>query len=114
MICIYHNPRCKKSRDAVSYCQNNQIEIETTEYLKHAPSEADLKRIASKLIHPFDEIIRKKEPIFQENFKNKKLSKEEWIKILHQIPILIERPIVETATKAFVARTEESLKWIQQ
>ena len=67
----------------------------------------------SKLgIEPID-LVRKKEKLWIENYKNKVLSSNELIEIMSKNPILIERPIVIKGNKAVVARPiEKSLEII--
>ncbi|MNO06016.1 arsenate reductase [compost metagenome] len=50
------------------------------------------------------ELIRRNESIFQEKFKNLVLSDEEWISVMLEYPILIERPIVVKDGKAVIGR----------
>lgn len=38
MITVYHNPRCRKSREAVALLQNSGHEFQILEYLKLPPS----------------------------------------------------------------------------
>ncbi len=59
-------------------------------------------------VKPFD-IVRKKEPIYLEKFKNKTFTDNEWIQLLIENPILIERPIVIDGYGAIIARPPELL-----
>lgn len=104
---ILHNPRCGKSREALKMLQDEGCDIEITEYLKQIPTKKELKDILSKLGVKAIEIVRKKEPIFIEKFKNKTFTNEEWIQILLENPILIERPIVIDGYKAVIGRPPE-------
>ena len=106
---IYHNPRCSKSRQALSLIREQDVEPEIIEYLKDIPSEKELKSLIALLgIEPL-ELVRKGEADFKENFKGKNLSNDEWIKAMIQYPKLIERPIVVRGDKAVVGRPPESV-----
>lgn len=106
---IYHNPRCSKSRQALSLIREQDVEPEIIEYLKDIPSEKELKSLIALLgIEPL-ELVRKGEPDYRENFKGKILSNDEWIKAMIQYPKLIERPIVVSGDKAVVGRPPESV-----
>src|SRR5436853_498463 len=64
----------------------------------------ELKKLITKLkCKPLD-IVRKKEPLFEQNYAGKTLSDEEWIKVLSKNPILIERPIVINGNQAIIGR----------
>lgn len=54
-------------------------------------------------------MVRQKEKIWIENYKNKVLLDEEVIQILASNPILIERPIVINGEHAAIARPLENL-----
>jgi arsenate reductase len=110
MIKIYHNNRCGKSRTAFCLLEESGKAFETVEYLKDVPGIEEIKSILKKLkIKPHD-LIRTKEPVYIEKYKGKNLSDEQWIKAMHENPILIERPIVINGNKAVIARPPEKVK----
>jgi arsenate reductase len=112
MIQILHNARCGKSRDCLAFLTESRKEFEVIKYLETVPTFEELKEIISKLgIKPID-LVRKKEPIWLENFKNKTLSDTEIIEAMIANPILIERPIVINGEKAVIARPLENAKSI--
>lgn len=93
-ITIYHNGRCSKSNTALKEITQSGEPFQVVNYLETVPSIAELKSILAKLeLKPFD-IVRKTEKVYLEKFKGKELSDEEWIKALHENPILIQRPII--------------------
>lgn len=106
-IQILYNPRCSKCREALSFLEGENCEIEIKEYLKDNLSKKEIKDILSKLGLKAVDIVRKKEPLFLEKFKNKNFTNEEWIQLLVEHPILIERPIVIDGYKAIVGRPPE-------
>ena len=109
MIKIYHNPRCRKSREALGLVQEKVSEVEVIEYLKTPPTFEELKLIIEQLgIKPQD-LIRKNEDIFKEKFKGSSYTDNQWIKILVENPKLIERPIVINGSKARVGRPPEKV-----
>ena len=107
MIQIFHNSRCSKSRQCLSLIENSGKKFEVIKYLENPPTITELTEIISKLgIDPI-ELVRKKEKIWIEEFKNKTFSSQELIEIMVKNPILIERPIVINGEKAIVARPIE-------
>lgn len=104
MIQIYHNSRCGKSRACLAFLENSGKEYEVVNYLDKAPSFEELQTIVFKLgIKPI-ELVRKKEKIWIENFRDKELSDDAIIHLMISNPILIERPIAINGEKAVVAR----------
>lgn len=109
MFRFYHNPKCKISRQGLSILQEKGIQLEVIEYLKKPPTISELKKLLIKLNLNPEEIIRTKEKIYKEKFKGKKFTDEEWIKIIIENPVLIERPILEKEYKAIIGRPVESI-----
>lgn len=108
-IKIYHNPRCTKSRETLCLIEKERKSADIIEYLKEPPSEKKLKEILGLLKIKPEQLLRKKEPLFDKKFKNKKLSDTEWIKVMVKNPILIERPIVINGKKAVIGRPPEKV-----
>lgn len=109
MIKIYHNPRCRKSREGLQILENSGKEFEIIKYLDTVPTEEELKDILKKLnISPI-QLVRKTEKIWKENYKGKELSDTEIIKAMVENPKLIERPIVINGDKAAIGRPPESI-----
>jgi arsenate reductase (glutaredoxin) len=106
---IYHNPRCRKSREALELLTKNGVKLEVIEYLNTPPSEQELREIVAYLGVSPEEIVRKGEPEYKENFKGKTLNDEQWIKALIDYPKLMERPIVVKNKKAVVGRPPENV-----
>lgn len=104
MIQIYHNSRCGKSRDCLAFIKETGKEFEIIKYLENIPTAEELTNIIQKLgIKPID-LVRKKEKIWIENFKNLQMTDIEIINTMILNPILIERPIVVNGNKAVIAR----------
>tara|TARA_B100000676_G_C17918617_1_gene754171 strand:+ start:124 stop:516 length:393 start_codon:yes stop_codon:yes gene_type:complete len=107
---IYHNPRCKKSRETLKLIEEAGISVEIIKYLEKIPSEKELTDVIEKLKIPAVELLRKGETLFKENYKGKKFSNKEWIQVMVKNPKLIERPIVVKGEKAIIGRPPENVK----
>jgi arsenate reductase (glutaredoxin) len=112
MITIYHNSRCSKSRDGVCFLEDNKIDFEVINYLEKKVTKKELKDLLKKLKIPAIELVRKKETIWVENYKNLELTESEIIQAMVNNPILIERPIVIKGNKAVIARPIEKINEI--
>jgi arsenate reductase len=107
---IYHNPRCRKSRDTLAIIENSGAQVEIVEYLKTPPAKAELKSVLDMLGMKPEEIVRKGEGIYKDNFKGRSYTDEEWLDILIEYPKLIERPIVVKNGEAVIGRPPENVK----
>lgn len=106
---IYHNPRCRKSRETLEIITNSGTEVEVIEYLKETPTANDLSVILAKLGMKPEQILRKGEKLFKEEYKGKRLTDTQWIRAMIENPILIERPIVVKGKKAVLGRPPENV-----
>ena len=104
MIQIYHNPRCGKSRNCLAFIDETNQEYEIIPYLTETPSFSELKELLEKLNLQPAELVRTKEKIWIENYKEKTLTNDEIIQAMTDNPILIERPIVIKDGKAIIGR----------
>ena len=106
---IYHNPRCRKSREGVQYLTEKGVLFEIVEYMKEEISETKMKLLLNKLnIKPI-QLIRKNEKVWKEKFKYKKLTENQIINLLCTEPKLMERPIVESKDEAVIGRPKENI-----
>ena len=109
----YHNPRCSKSREGLNIIEKNNTNAKIKLYLSEEITFEELKNIIRKLnIDPID-LVRKKEDIIKkEKLDLKSMSNKEIIETLISFPILIERPILISKTKAVIGRPPELIKSI--
>ena len=109
MCTIYHNPRCRKSRETLQLLENNNIQPEIIRYLDDVPTEKELSALLKKLgMKPID-LVRKGEAVWKEHFKGKDLSDREILGAMVKFPKLIERPIVVRGDKAVIGRPPENI-----
>jgi arsenate reductase len=109
MIEIYHNPRCRKSREGLAILENSGKEFKIVKYLDNVPSAEELTEIIHLLgIFPI-QLVRKTEKIWKENYKGIEMSDADIIKAMTKNPKLIERPIVINKKKAVIGRPPENI-----
>lgn len=101
---IFFNPGCSKCRDALALMHERGVEPQVIEYLRTPPTAAELEAIVAKLGIKPEELVRKGEAVYREKYAGKTLTDAEWIAAMVRDPILIERPIVITGTRAVIGR----------
>ena len=112
MITIYHNPRCGKSRECLQLLELQNKPLTVVKYLNEPLTKEELTSLIKKLnIKPL-ELVRQKEQVWKDNYKDKKLTDVQVINAMAQHPILIERPIVVNGDRAVIARPTERVKEI--
>lgn len=108
-VTLYHKPTCSTCQKVLKALKEKGAEVHAVEYLKTPPTVSELDALLKKLKMEPEGLLRKKEPLFQEIYADKTLSRAEWLKVLHENPILIERPVVVMGDKAIIARPPETL-----
>jgi arsenate reductase (glutaredoxin) len=110
-FCIFHNPRCSKSRQALQLLQDKGCEVEVIEYLKTPPSAEQLRNIVNMLgMSSVRDLLRENEPEYEEyDLSDPNLKEDQLIEIILDNPRLIERPIVIKDGKAKIGRPPESV-----
>ena len=106
---IYHNPRCRKSREGIEYLESKKINFEVIDYIKNNLSSEQIRNILKKLQLKPIELVRKNEAIWKEKYKGKDFSDEQLIKIMSNEPKLIERPIIVSEKLAVIGRPAENI-----
>ena len=103
-ITIWHNPRCSKSREAMSILEENGCEIEVIKYLEVEPTKEQITTVLSMLGCSVREWMRTKEDIYKElNLKNQE-DEQKLIEAMVMHPKLIERPVLIKNNKAIIGR----------
>ncbi len=110
MLRIYHNTRCKKSREGLQILEESGNDFEIREYLKEPLNKNELKALLKKLDIKPEELVRKNEKIWKEEYKAKNLNDSQIIEAMVENPKLIERPIVETEDQAVVGRPPSDIQ----
>ena len=111
MITIYHNPRCRKSREALAILEERGIEHLVRLYLndEESMSATEFQDVLDALDMDAIDLVRKNESVWKEEYKTLELDEDEVILAMIEHPKLMERPIVMNGDRAVVARPAEKL-----
>lgn len=102
---IFHNPRCSKSRQALSLLEAAGVTPTIVRYLEAPPTASELDRLLELLGMEPQQLMRTSEERYLElGLDRKQLSRTEAIRTLVENPILIERPIIVIGDRAIVGR----------
>ncbi|MGH8051722.1 MAG: arsenate reductase (glutaredoxin) [Arenimonas sp.] len=108
---IYHNSKCSKSNAALTLLHEHGIWVEVIHYIETPLSNEVLHKLLEQLGMEANKLVRFGEPVAQELgiTLNDNRDKDEWINLMIEHPILIERPIVVINNKAVIGRPPEIL-----
>lgn len=108
-LSLYHNPKCSKSRQALTILQEAKVSVEVKLYLTEGIKAYEVQVLAKKLELFPTEFIRKNEVIHKQ-FHSKIFSLEEWSVIIETHPILLQRPIFVVGDQAIIARPPDRIR----
>lgn len=106
---MYHKPNCSTSLETLKMLKEHGVKPQLRLYLEEPPTPVELDELLKKLGKKVQSIIRTKEPLYKDNYEGRKLTKKEWLNILSENPILIERPILIKGDKAILGRPPEKV-----
>lgn len=107
-ITIWHNPRCSKSRTALAVLEEHGAQPTLRMYLEAPPTASEIRHVLSLLGVPAIDLIRRGEMAFKELRLSSDTPEDELISAMVSHPILIERPIIISATQAVIGRPPEN------
>ena len=112
-ITVYQKPTCTTCRQVYTALKESGVDFNAVNYYVDPISKPKLKELLKKMGIPASELLRKKEPIYQElKLSDKKLTDDQIVDLMAKHPDLIQRPIVEKGAKAILARPAERIKEI--
>jgi len=105
---FWHNPRCRKSREALALLTEKGSRPTVREYLKQPPSEAELREVIAKLgLSTARNLMRKGEAGYKDQDLKNVSDEDALIKAMAITPKLIERPVLINGDKAAIGRPPE-------
>ncbi len=108
-IQIWHNPRCSKSRNALTLLEEEGVEHEVVKYLETPHTHEEIKTLLKMLNMDARALMRTKEEIYKELNLKEVDDEEKLITAMVENPKLIERPIVIKDGKAAIGRPIENI-----
>ncbi|MNU16961.1 Arsenate reductase [compost metagenome] len=107
MMTLLHRNECSKSRCALDYMQHSSADYTVRDYVADPLSREELTTLLHKLGKEAKDIVRTGEELFKALYGDIELTKEQWLEVLVEHPILLERPILIDDDKAIVGRPPE-------
>jgi arsenate reductase len=105
-ITIWYNPKCGTCQKVRAAIEAKGLKPRLVEYLKTPPSTEEIDQACRKAGMEPQQLARQKEPVYPSVAARCK-NRQDWLKALHENPVLIERPFVILDNKALIARPPE-------
>jgi arsenate reductase len=108
---IYHNPACGTSRKTLEILRESGADVTVIEYLKAPPSIEELQRLYDRAGITPRQGLRAKEPLAQDlGLAGGDVGDQAILKAMIDNPILINRPLVETAKGVKLCRPQGEVR----
>jgi arsenate reductase len=112
-VTIWHNPKCATSRKVLEMIRAAGVTPDIVDYVKTPPSAAAIKAALKAMgMKPHALLRRKGTPYEELGLEDASLSDAALIAAMHEHPILIERPVVQTPKGARLCRPPERVEEI--
>ncbi len=112
-VTIYHNPLCSTSRKTLEILRGADADVTIVEYLATPPTRAELVRLYRRANLAPRDGLRSKEQIANElGLTRLGVSDDEILDAMIACPILIDRPLVETAKGVRLCRPQDVVREI--
>lgn len=108
-LILWHNPRCSKSRQALTLLQDRGVDAAINLYLETRPDRARLDQILGKLGLKAANLLRTGQTEWKQSGLTKDAPEDQLRDLIVANPILIERPILESSTQAVIGRPPEKV-----
>ncbi|MBE0498154.1 MAG: arsenate reductase (glutaredoxin) [Campylobacterales bacterium] len=106
---IWHNPRCSKSREALSLLESKGANAAVFKYLEQKITAEMIEELLNKLGISAKELLRTKEEEYASLGLKDERDEKKLILAMAEHPKLIERPIVIKGKKAVLGRPPEKV-----
>lgn len=108
---IYHNPMCGTSRKTLEILRESGCDVQVREYLNDPPTREELLALYDRAGITPREGLRAKEPLAAElGLTRPGATAAEILDAMLAHPILIERPLVETAKGVRLCRPQDKVR----
>lgn len=105
---LLHNPKCQKSRQALTLLEAHDIDFEIRNYLTEPLDKPTLKKLLKALGMTAAQLMRKKESEYKQLCISDMTPAEQEAALLSH-PKLMERPIFWLKDKAVIGRPPENI-----
>ena len=107
---VFHNPRCSKSRGALTILADRGVDAAVIEYLQAPLDRATLERILDAIPDQPAELVRRDDRFKQLGLTSDAVADREGvIATLLEHPELMQRPVVFVGDRAVIARPSEKV-----
>jgi arsenate reductase (glutaredoxin) len=112
-VTIWHNPKCATSRKVLDMIRAAGISPEVVDYVKSPPSAAAIRSALKAMgLKPRALLRRRGTPYEELGLDDPEISDAALVAAMHEHPILIERPVVQTAKGTRLCRPPERVEEI--
>ncbi|OLO05526.1 MULTISPECIES: arsenate reductase family protein [Salinicola] len=107
-LTLYHNPRCSKSREALTLLESRGVEVIEHRYLTDPLTREQLEGLAGRLGDDADQMLRREETEWQARGIAEP-TRAQLIDAIVEHPRLMQRPIADDGDYAVIGRPPQAV-----
>lgn len=109
-LTIFHNPQCSTSRQVLAAIRETGVEPVVIDYLKHPYTRPQLAGLLKAMGMSAGQLLRRKGDLYAALAEAKPERRDdEWLDLMVEHPVLVERPIVVSPRGTVLCRPKERL-----
>ena len=110
-VTIFHNPDCSTSRHALATLEELGVDHHVALYRKTPPDAEELRAIIAKLADAPTDLVRRDALFGRLELADADVaSVDQIVDTLVEHPMLLQRPLLVTADRAFIGRPKERVR----
>lgn len=110
-ITIYQKPSCTTCKEVFQILKEANVDFDSVDYFVDPIPKTKLQELIQKLGVRVEDLIRKKDQLYEDlRLGEKQLTEGQWLDLLAIYPDLLQRPIVEKGDQAILARPARKIK----
>lgn len=109
-LIVFEKPTCTTCRQLASILEEMGVDAESIDYQVFGLTEAQVREIVAKTGLTVRDLLRTREPEYQELVKGKDLSDDAIVALIVKHPVLLQRPVVIRGNRAVLARPAERVR----
>ena len=106
-LTVYEKRTCSTCRRVTELLTERDVAFRRVEYQEVGFGEQRLREVLAKAGLRARDVVRAKEPLATELLGDREMPEDDLVRVLSEHPELIQRPLVEDATRAVLARPPE-------
>jgi arsenate reductase-like glutaredoxin family protein len=101
-LMLFYRPDCSKARKALAYARSITTNIMEIDLDHSAATSTIWRQLFTRLGKSPKELLNKSLPEYQQNYRGREMSEDDWINVIRHNTFLLRSPIALRGSRGFV------------